>query len=40
MAGCAFVNLPKELSSPKKGLINLRNRDNKCFMWCHVIYFV
>ena len=36
MADCSFVNLPKELSSPKKGLIHLHNKDNKCFMWCHV----
>ena len=31
-----FFELPKELNNPKKGLINLRNNDNKCFLWCHV----
>ena len=36
LVGSSFIELPKELSSPKKGLINLRNKDNKCFMWCHV----
>ena len=36
MAGCAFVNLPKELNNSKKGLINLHNRDNKSFMWRYV----
>ena len=36
MATSSFINLPKELSSSRKGLINLRNRDHKCFMWCHV----
>ena len=31
-----FIKLPKELNNPKKGLINIRNNDNKCFLWCHV----
>ena len=34
--GGTFFELPKELNNPKKGLINLRNRDNRCFLWCHV----
>ena len=25
-----------ELRSPKKGLINIENNDQKCFLWCHV----
>ena len=25
-----------ELKHPKKGLINIQNDDNKCFLWCHV----
>ena len=32
----SYVELPKELQHPKKGLINLQNRDNECFRWCHV----
>ena len=28
--------LPEKLSNSKKGLINLKNEDNKCFLWCHV----
>ena len=28
--------LPAELRSPKKGLINIKNNDPKCFLWCHV----
>ena len=28
--------LPKELRNSKKGLINLKNEDDKCFLWCHV----
>ena len=25
-----------ELKSPKKGLIKIKNNDQKCFLWCHV----
>ena len=25
-----------ELRGPRKGLINIRNNDQKCFLWCHV----
>ena len=28
--------MPIELSSPRKGLINIKNNDQKCFLWCHV----
>ena len=30
------MDLPVELSSPRKGLINVKNKDKKCFWWCHV----
>ena len=30
------MNLPIELRSPKKGLIKIKNKDQKCFLWCHV----
>ena len=30
------MKLPAELKSPKKGLINMKNNDQKCFLWCHV----
>ena len=30
------MDLPVELESPRKGLISIRNRDQKCFLWCHV----
>ena len=30
------MNLPVELRSPKKGIINIKNKDQKCFLWCHV----
>ena len=30
------MDLPVELRSPRKGLINIKNKDEKCFLWCHV----
>ena len=30
------AELPNELKNPKKGLINIKNNDKKCFLWCHV----
>ena len=27
----SYVELPAELKSPKKGLINIKNNDQKCF---------
>ena len=31
-----YMELPVELKSPRKGLINIKNKDEKCFLWCHV----
>ena len=28
--------MPVELRHPMKGLINIKNNYNKCFLWCHV----
>ena len=36
LRGNSYIPLPKELCNSKKGLINLKNTDNKCFLWCHV----
>ena len=36
LTGSSFVELPNELKNPKKGLINIKNNDNECFLWCHV----
>ena len=30
------MNLPIELRSSKKGLINIKNKDQNCLLWCHV----
>ena len=32
----SFVEFPHGLRNSKKGLINIKNNDNKCFLWCHV----
>ena len=32
------MKLSAELRSPKKGLINIKNSDQKCFLWCHIRY--
>ena len=36
LSGSSYVKLPVELRSPEKGLINIKNKDQKCFLWCHV----
>ena len=28
--------MPIELKLQKKGLINIKSNDRKCFLWCHV----
>ena len=30
------ISLPEKLKNPRKGLINIKNKDQKCFLWCHV----
>ena len=30
------IKLPAELRSPKKGLINIKNNNQKCFLWSHI----
>ena len=36
LSGWSFIKLPVELKSSKKGLISIKNNDQKCFLWCHV----
>ena len=39
LAGSSYIELPKELDHPRKGLINIQNADdNECFKWCLVRY--
>ena len=34
--GSNYIKLPTELKNPKKGLINIKNKDDECFRWCHI----
>ena len=36
LLGGTYLPLPKARNNSKKGLINLENKDHKCFMRCHV----
>ena len=37
LLGSSNMNLPTELKHPKKkGLINIKNEDQKRLLWCHV----
>ena len=36
LSGSSYINLLVELRNPRKGLINVKNKDQKCFLWCHV----
>ena len=32
----SYIELPIELRNPKKGLINIKNKDAECFRWCQI----
>ena len=34
--GSSHLELPAKLRNSKKGLINIKNKDNECFRWCHI----
>ena len=36
MKGSSYIELPQELRNSAKGLINMKNKDNECFRWCHI----
>ena len=31
-----YIEFPNKLKNAMKGLINIKNNDNKCFLWCHI----
>ena len=37
LSGSSYMDLPVELRSPRKGLIN---KDKKKFLWCHVRHLI
>ena len=36
LLGGSYIPLSKVLNNLMKSLINLKYKDHKCFMWCHV----
>ena len=36
MIGSTYIESPDKLKNPTKGLINIKNNDNKCFLWCRI----
>ena len=36
LSGSTYIKLLVKLRNSMKGLINIKNNDNKCFPWCHV----
>ena len=36
LIGSTCNELSDKLKNPMKGLINIKNYDNKCFLWCHI----
>ena len=36
LSGGSCINLPVASKIPRKGLINIKNKDEKFFLWCHV----
>ena len=36
LTGSSYVKLPAELRNSKNALINIKNNDQKCFLWCHI----
>ena len=39
LSGSFYQNFPVELRSLKKGVINIKKNDQKCFFWCHLRHF-
>ena len=36
LLGSSYIKLPVELKISRKGLINIKNSDQKRFLWCHI----
>ena len=36
MLGSTYIELPHKLTHSMKGLFNIKNNNNKCFLWCHI----
>ena len=38
LSGSLYINWSHKIRKSTKGLINIKNNDNKCFLWCHIRY--
>ena len=38
VSGSFYKDLPAELRSPRKGVINIKNKYQKCFLWYYVTH--
>ena len=38
LKGKSYIKLPVELCNPNNTLVNPKNEDNRCFLWCHNRY--
>ena len=36
LSGSSYIKLPTELKNPRKGLIKVKNNDQKYFLRCHI----
>ena len=36
LSGSSYISLLVKLRSSRKGPMNIKNKDQKCFLWCHV----
>ena len=36
LSGSSYTDLPIEVRSPRNELNNIKNKYQKCFLWCHV----
>ena len=36
LIGSTYIKLPAKLKDPMEALINIKNNENKCFVWCHI----
>lgn len=39
LEGSSYINSSSEPKNPKYGLSNIKNKDNQCFLWCHIRRF-
>ena len=36
LIGSSYIELPTEFKNSAEGLINIKNKDDECFRWCHI----